>query len=342
MKTVQPTQTGGAARKAQNDLTTLAKRVLQHEATAISLAADRLVPEDVERAVKILAGCRGKVVLLGAGKSGIAARKIASTMTSTGTAALFLHAVDALHGDIGIVSADDCAILISKSGESEELGTAFTHLKHRGIPIIAIVGELESSIARRADVALDASVDVEACPLNLAPTASTTLAIALGDALAMLLMTAKNFTADDFALNHPAGALGKRLTLRVRDLMYGEGANPILLETASLMDVLETITRGGLGAASVVDGRRTLRGIVTDGDIRRAVQRSGLEGLELLCAADVMTAMPTVVGAEVLAYDALRVMEDRPSQIAVLPVVDDDHRCVGLLRLHDIVQAGLR
>jgi arabinose-5-phosphate isomerase len=323
-------------------MTVLAARVLELEASAIARAADRLVPEDVERAVDIVAACRGKVVLLGAGKSGIAARKIASTMTSTGTAALFLHAVDALHGDIGIVSAEDCAILISKSGESDELGAALTHLKHRDIPIIAIVGELESSIARQADVALDASVDVEACPLNLAPTASTTVAIALGDALAAILMTGKNFTAEDFALNHPAGALGKRLTLRVRDLMHGEGENPVIPEAASLMDVLETITRGGFGAASVVDGDGTLRGIVTDGDIRRAVQRSGLEGLEALSALDVMTAMPTAVGAEVLAYDALRVMEDRPSQIAVLPVVDEDGRCVGLLRLHDIVQAGLR
>jgi arabinose-5-phosphate isomerase len=330
------------ASATQEDLTTLAERVLRHEATAIARAADRLVPEDVERAVDILAGCRGKVVVLGSGKSGIAARKIASTMTSTGTAALFLHAVDALHGDIGIVSADDCAILVSKSGESDELGTALTHLKHRRIPIIAIVAERESSIARQADVALDASVDVEACPLNLAPTASTTVAIALGDALAVLLMTAKNFTAEDFALNHPAGALGKRLTLRVRDLMHSDRENPTVPEAASLMDVLETITRGGLGAANVVDGGGTLRGIITDGDIRRAVQRSGLEGLERLRAVDVMTAMPTVVGAQVLAYDALRVMENRPSQIAVLPVVEDDGRCVGLLRLHDIVQAGLR
>jgi arabinose-5-phosphate isomerase len=322
--------------------TTLAERVLRHEAAAIARAADRLVPENVKRAVDILAGCRGKVVVLGSGKSGIAARKIASTMTSTGTAALFLHAVDALHGDIGIVSADDCAILISKSGESQELGTALTHLKNREIPIIAIVGALESSIAWRADVALDGSVDAEACPLNLAPTASTTVAIALGDALAAILMTAKNFTAEDFALNHPAGYLGKRLTLRVRHLMHGGDKNPKVVETASLMDVLETMTRGGLGAANVVDGGGTLRGIITDGDIRRAIQRSGLEGLHQLEAADVMTDTPTVVGGDVLAYDSLRLMEDRPSQIAVLPVVDDAGRCVGLLRLHDIVQAGLR
>lgn len=323
-------------------LTSLALRVLRQEAQAISLAAERMDPAALERAVELLLGCRGKVVLLGTGKSGIAARKIASTLTSTGTAAIFLHAVDALHGDMGIVTAEDCAIAVSNSGEGEELITVLTHLKHRGVPAIAIVGDMRSRVARQADVALDASVDEEACPLNLAPTASTTVAIAIGDALAGILMTAKDFTAEDFALNHPGGSLGKRLTLRVDDLMHDRERNPTVREDASWLEVIEAITRGGLGAANVVDGHERLLGIVTDGDVRRSVQRHGFGQLERVRAPQIMTVDPVVVHPETLAYDALRLMEDRPSQIAVLPVVDADRRCLGLLRLHDIVQTGLR
>lgn len=316
--------------------------MLRQEAAAILAAADRLQVPELERALDALLGCEGKVVLLGTGKSGIAARKIASTLTSTGTAAIFLHAVDALHGDIGIVTSDDVAIAVSNSGESEELIAVLMHLRRRAVPVVAILGNLESTIGRQADVALDASVDEEACPLNLAPTASTTVAIAVGDALAAILMTAKQFTAEDFALNHPAGRLGKRLTLQVRDLMHEEGRNPTISGDASFLEVIEAITQGGLGAANVVDDEGRLIGIITDGDVRRGVQRRPLTELERVLASDVMTANPTVVGPEMLAYDALRLMEDRPSQIAVLPVIDAGGRCVGLLRLHDIVQAGLR
>lgn len=330
------------ARIANANLTTLAVQVLQQEAAAIAEAAERLRLADLEAATEILLGGRGKVVLLGTGKSGIAARKIASTLTSTGSAAIFLHPGDALHGDIGMVSSGDRSIAISNSGESEELIAVLTHFKRRGIPIVAIVGNLESTIARQADVVLDASVDEEACPLNLAPTASTTVAIAIGDALAAILMTAKGFTAEDFAQNHPGGLLGKRLTLRVSDLMHSGEHNPTVVERAPLMDVLTAITRGGLGAANVVDGGGLLLGIVTDGDVRRAVQSRGFSGLEQLTASQVMTSDPVVVGPDALAYDALRLMEDRPSQIAVLPVVGAGDHCLGLLRLHDIVQAGLR
>jgi arabinose-5-phosphate isomerase len=329
------------ARVATEELTSLAVRVLRHEAAAISEAAERLSGDQLERAAEIFLDRPGKLVLLGTGKSGIAGRKIAATLTSTGTAAIFLHPVDALHGDIGMVSSDDCAIAISKSGESEELIAVLTHLKRRGVRIVAIVGNLDSSIARQADASIDASVDEEACPLNLAPTTSTTLAIAIGDALAAVLMTAKGFTAEDFALNHPGGRLGKRLTLRVSDLMHAGEDNPTIPETASLMTVVEAVTRGGLGAANIVDTANRLVGIVTDGDLRRALQRSGFAGLDRIQAADIMTTSPTVVFEDSLAYDALRLMEDRPSQISVLPVVDVERRCLGLLRLHDVVQAGL-
>jgi arabinose-5-phosphate isomerase len=329
------------ARVATGELTSLAVRVLRHEAAAISEAAERLSGDQLERAAEIFLDRPGKLVLLGTGKSGIAGRKIAATLTSTGTAAIFLHPVDALHGDIGMVSSDDCAIAISKSGESEELIAVLTHLKRRGVRIVAIVGNLDSSIARQADASIDASVDEEACPLNLAPTTSTTLAIAIGDALAAVLMTAKGFTAEDFALNHPGGRLGKRLTLRVSDLMHAGEDNPTIPETASLMTVVEAVTRGGLGAANIVDTANRLVGIVTDGDLRRALQRSGFAGLDRIQAADIMTTSPTVVFEDSLAYDALRLMEDRPSQISVLPVVDVERRCLGLLRLHDVVQAGL-
>ena len=323
-------------------LTSLAIRVLQQEANAIADAADRLALRDVKNAVDLLLACRGKVVVLGTGKSGIAARKIASTLTSTGTAAIFLHSLDALHGDLGVVTSDDAAIAISNSGESEELVAVLSHLKQRGVPIIAILGNGDSSIGRQADVALDASVDEEACPLNLAPTTSTTVAIAIGDALAAILMTAKGFTVEDFALNHPGGRLGRRLTVRVRDLMHDGSRNPKVRAESSWMQVLEAITRGGLGAANVVDDADLLVGIITDGDVRRSVQKRGVAALETLRAADIMTSTPSVVEPDVLAYDALRRMEDRPSQIAVLPVVDESNRCLGLLRLHDIVQAGLR
>ena len=327
---------------AQEQRTDLAARVLRQEAAAILAAADRLEVPKLERALDALLACEGKVVLLGTGKSGIAARKIASTLTSTGTAAIFLHAIDALHGDLGIVTSADVAIAVSNSGESEELIAVLKHLRKRGVPVVAILGNLDSTIGRQVDVALDAAVDAEACPLNLAPTASTTVAIAVGDAVAAILMTAKNFTAEDFAFNHPAGRLGKRLTLLVRDLMHEGSRNPTIGGDASFLEVIEEISRGGLGAANVIDGDGRLVGIVTDGDVRRGVQRRRLADLENVVASDVMTANPTVVGPEVLAYDALRLMEDRPSQIAVLPVVDNNGRCVGLLRLHDIVQAGLR
>jgi arabinose-5-phosphate isomerase len=317
-------------------------RVLEVEGTAIRDAAKRLDAGELGRAVDLLLHCRGKLLVLGTGKSGIAARKVASTLTSTGAAAIYLHPLDALHGDIGVVMADDVAIAVSNSGEGEELVAVLTYLRRRDVPIVAIVGDMGSSVARRSDAALDASVDQEACPLNLAPTASTTVAVVLGDALAAVLMTAKGFTAEDFALNHPAGTLGKRLTLRVADLMHTGPANPAVAPQATLMDVLETITRGGLGAANVVDDAMRLVGIVTDGDVRRTVQNRGLADLEDLRVPEIMTARPIVVSPGTLAYDALRLMEDRPSQIAVLPVVGDDERCVGLLRLHDLVQAGLR
>jgi arabinose-5-phosphate isomerase len=329
-------------RLASEEVISIAVRVLQHEAAAIADVAERLSLSEFDAAVEILLERPGKIVVLGTGKSGIAARKIASTLTSTGTAAIFLHPVDALHGDIGMVGPDDCAIAVSNSGEGDELVAVLTHLKHRGVPIVGILGNPTSSVARQVDAHLDAAVDAEACPLNLAPTTSTTVAIAIGDALAALLMTAKGFTAEDFALNHPAGRLGKRLTLRVSDLMHAGDENPTVTEGSPLMEVIDAITRGGLGAANVIDGTGRLAGIITDGDVRRSVRERGFAELQHLCAQDIMTSRPVVVLAEDLAYDALRLMEDRPSQISILPVVGDDSTCVGVLRLHDIVQAGLR
>jgi len=324
-----------------NALVSQAVEVLQREAAAILASIERLSPMELERAISLLLFCSGKVVVFGAGKSGIAAHKIASTLTSTGTAAIFLHPVDALHGDIGIVTSDDVAIAVSNSGESEELIALLTNLKHRSVPIVAIVGNLESTVARQADVSIDAFVDQEACPLNLAPTASTTVAIAIGDAIAAILMTAKGFREEDFAANHPAGRLGKRLTLRVADLMHGGERNPVVHPDAASMDVIEAITSGTLGAANVVGGSGRLLGIITDGDLRRSIQAQGSRFVETVRAADMMTPNPVVVQPDTLAYDALRLMEDRPSQISVLPVVDGEARCLGLLRLHDLVRAGL-
>jgi len=310
------------------------------EAAAVAGTAARLDPSEVERAVELLAACRGKVVAVGVGKSGHIAQKAAATLTSTGTTAVFLHPSDALHGGMGLVTEGDVCLFVSNSGETAELLELLPYL-HGRAPVLAVVGNTASALARRADVVLDASVDKEACPLNLAPTTSTTVALAVCDALAMALMSVKKLTPEDFALNHPGGRLGKRLTVKVSDLMHGGEENPTVGLGATLLEVVQAIGRGGLGAVNVLDGAGRLAGIVTDGDVRRTLQRVRLEDLAGLTAEGFMTREPVVVGPDLLAHAALQLMENRPSQIAVLPVVDAEGRCVGLLRLHDIVRSGL-
>ena len=314
---------------------------LRLESEAIAQTAGRLQRDEIERVVQLLAACKGKIVILGVGKSGIIAQKIAATMTSTGTGALYLHPSDALHGGIGIINADDAVMILSNSGETDEIIEMLPYLKRRQVTIIALVGNLNSTLARRADAVIDGSVDQEACPLNLAPTTSTTVALALGDALAMTLMQVKGLTEDDFAVNHPAGQLGKRLTLTVADLMHSGADNPTIALGAVWVDAVKGISAGGLGAVTVVDDAGRLMGIITDGDLRRAIQKSDPDSLAKLRSDELMTRNPAVASPELLAYDALRLMEDRPSQISVLPVVDGDRVCVGLIRLHDIVRSGL-
>lgn len=315
------------------------RSLLQLEADAIARTAQRLDPEAVDHAVNLLLTCRGKVVLSGVGKSGIVAQKIAATLNSIGTIAVFLHPCDALHGDLGIVNSADVGLILSNSGETDELIQMMPHLKHRNVPTIAILGNLNSTLAQQATIALDASVDREACPLNLAPTTSTTVALAIGDALAMSLMQLKQITPEEFAFNHPAGRLGKRLTLTVKDLLHPE--SPTLTPDASWLEVLGAISQGGLGAVNIVNDKGYLLGLITDGDLRRCIQKLELAELATLTAAQVMTPNPILVTAEALAYEALKLMEERSSQISVLPVVDDEQRCLGLIRLHDIVRSGL-
>lgn len=312
--------------------------LLRLEAAAIEQAANRLDKATIERAIDLLIDCRGKVIVLGVGKSGVIGQKIAQTLTSTGTIAIFVHPSDALHGSLGVISNGDVVIALSNSGETDEILQLLPALKSRKVSLIAIVGNVDSTLARKADVVLDASVDKEACPLNLAPTASTTVALAIGDALAMALMQCKNWTAEDFAANHPAGRLGKRLTVRVQDLMQ---ASPNVSPDASWLAVVSEISRFALGAVNVVDDRKRLVGIITDGDLRRTVEKTEPENLRNLTAEEMMTATPIVAQPAMLAFDALHLMENRPRQIAVLPVVDENGAAVGLLRLHDIVRAGL-
>jgi len=317
------------------------QQVLRIESDAIAQTATRLDGDQVDVVVALLANCKGKVVILGVGKSGIIGQKIAATMTSAGTAALNLHPSDALHGGLGIVREEDVVIVLSNSGETDEIIAMLPYLKSRDVPIIAIVGNTNSTLARRADAMLDASVAKEACPLNLAPTTSTTVALAIGDALAMTIMKVKGLTTDDFAVNHPAGQLGKRLTLRVADLMHRYGQNPTIHVGSSWVEVVRAISKGGLGAVCVIEKGGLLAGIITDGDLRRAIEQTSYESLAQLRCDDFMTRQPVVVTPELLAFDALRLMENRPSQISVLPVTDQDGKCVGLIRVHDIVRSGL-
>jgi arabinose-5-phosphate isomerase len=313
--------------------------LLRAEAEAILAAAERLDRSAFDAALGLLVGCSGKVVVTGAGTSGLIARKIAATLTSTGTPSFFLHPNDALHGGLGAVLSDDVVVLISNSGETSELIGLLPYLRHRSVPIIAIIGSLQSTIAEAADVALDAGAEHEICPFNIAPTSSTAVALSLGDALAVSLYGARGLTIERFALNHPSGALGRRLTLRVSDLMRSGNALPRVPLAASWSEVLQVITDGGLGATVVLDEDDRLLGIVTDGDVRRALQRSDPSSLTSSSAAELMTPDPVAVSPDTLVYVALQQMEDRASQISTMPAVENG-RCVGMVRLHDLVRAG--
>lgn len=312
--------------------------ILRIEAAAIISASENIDRSSVEQALETLRACKGKAVVVGVGKSGVIAEKIAQTLTSTGTMAVFVHPSDALHGGLGVIASDDVVIALSNSGETDEILAILPSLKQRGSSIISIVGNVNSTLARQSDVVLDATVDKEACPLNLAPTASTTVALAIGDAIAMALMESKGLTQADFAANHPAGRLGKRLTLKVSDLMH---ESPNISPASSWIEVVRAISNHALGAVNVVDENLMLLGIVTDGDLRRTIERTSPDDFSSLTAQVMMTTSPISASQNMLAYEALRLMEDRPSQISVLPVVDDDGVCVGLLRLHDVVRSGL-
>ncbi len=288
-------------------------------------------------AVSLILACKGRVIVSGIGKSGHIARKIASTLSSTGTPAYFVHAAEASHGDLGMIQRDDVFIGISYSGESEELLQIVPLVKRQGAKLIAMTGSVQSSLAREADVSLDAHVDQEACPLNLAPTASTTAALALGDALAVALLDARGFSADDFARSHPGGSLGRKLLTHVSDVMRTGDAVPMVREGATFADAILEISKKGMGMTAVVDAERRLVGLFTDGDLRRALARNAdPRGTPV---DSVMTRNPLAIRPEALAVEAVETMERRKS--TQMPVVDASGRLVGALNIHDLFQAKI-
>lgn len=320
------------------DLVTVAREALLGEADALRLAAERLGKEIAE-AVALIMRSGGKVVVTGVGKSGHVGQKIAATLCSTGTPAVFLHATEAVHGDLGLYTRGDPSILISKSGTTVELLRLVPILRRIDSPLIGIVGNGSSALAGLVDVTLDASVPREADPLDLAPTSSTTVALGLGDALAAALMHARSFSRLDFARFHPAGQLGRGLTMQVADVMHGAGKIAWVAAEDSLKAAVIAMTLHPLGAACVANADGRLAGMVTDGDVRRALQLH--DDIRNVTVGDAMTRSPTAITPDATLYEAAQVMENRPSQISVLPVLDEDGRCLGLLRLHDIYQANL-
>ena len=311
-----------------SDTLDAARKVLQTEAQAIAALVDRLDAR-FETAVQLLLECRGRVIVTGMGKSGIICRKLAATLSSTGTAAFFLHPAEATHGDLGVIQSDDVVVALSNSGETEELLRVLDAIKRLGARLVALTGAMDSTLARAADVALDCSVSEEACPLNLVPTASTTAQLAMGDALAMTLLQAKGFQQHDFATLHPSGKLGHRLR-RVSQLMHAGPQVPRVPPDARMPDVIYEMSSKGLGMTCVVHEDGTLLGIITDGDLRRHMTRVG--NLLDCTAADVMTRGPVTIAADLLATEALLIMERR--KITAIVVMDDAGRVEGVLHLH--------
>jgi arabinose-5-phosphate isomerase len=314
-----------------------AAEVLRMEADGLLSVIDRL-DENFVRAVEIIKRCKGKVVVAGVGKSGLICAKIASTLSSTGTPALFLHSGDALHGDLGMVMPDDVVVAVSNSGETDEILKLLPHFKHYGLKLIVITGNPESTLAKAGEVVLDVRVKEEACPLGLAPTTSTTVALAMGDALAVVLLEQKGFNEADFAMRHPGGMLGRKLLLRVEDLMYRGERLPLVQEMTTVKDALFEITAKRLGVTGVVNEKRELVGVLTDGDLRRGLESKGQ--ILSLPARDLMTRNPKTIPAETLASEAVAVMEKFP--ITSLFVLEHGtKKPVGIVHLHDLIKAGL-
>ncbi|MDE3156824.1 MAG: KpsF/GutQ family sugar-phosphate isomerase [Acidobacteriota bacterium] len=309
----------------------LARKVLQTEAAAILALVDR-IDGRFEEAVHLLLACRGRVILTGMGKSGIICRKIAATLASTGTPAFFLHPAEAIHGDLGVIQRDDVVIALSYSGETDELLRLLETIRRLGARLIAMTGNLSSTLGQAADVALDCRVSEEACPLNLVPTASTTAALALGDALAMTLLVAKGFREEDFANLHPGGKLGKRL-MRARNLMHSGRQLPVVQVGTPMKDVIYEMSSKGLGMTCVVDEGGRLEGIITDGDLRRHMA-SGRPSILDLAAGDVMTRRPVTIAGDTLAAETLNLMEQR--KITSVVVVDAAGVAEGVVHLHDL------
>ncbi|HTO90968.1 MAG TPA: KpsF/GutQ family sugar-phosphate isomerase [Candidatus Sulfotelmatobacter sp.] len=324
--------------KATRDLIELAREVVRTEAAAVAALEGKLGDEFLA-AVDLLAGCRGKLVVSGVGKSGLIAHKLAATLTSTGTPAVFLHPADALHGDAGLFAAGDVALFISKSGGSEELVALLPYLERIGIPLVSIVATPQSPLARKSRVTLVTGPVREACPMDLTPTTSITLVQVLGDCLAVALLERRGFTADDFRFLHPGGVIGRTASRRVEELMHDGDALPRVGERATLREVMLEIMNKRLGVTVVVDGAGALAGVVSDGDFKRILMKHADPWG--LTAGDVMNPAPSTIGPDSLVAAAVRAMEERPAgPITALVVVDDARRPIGILHLHDCLRAS--
>ncbi len=321
---------------SSEDLLALARQVLDIEADALRTMSGR-IDHGFSDAVRLILACKGRVVVSGMGKSGHVGGKIAATLASTGTPAFFMHPGEASHGDLGMIAHDDVVLALSNSGESSEIVSILPLIKRRGAKLVAMTGNPHSTLAREADAHLDTGVDKEACPLNLAPTASTTAALAMGDALAVALLDARGFSADDFARTHPGGSLGRRLLVHVRDVMHGGDALPRVGTEATLKAALVEMTQKGLGMTAIVDAGGKVAGLFTDGDLRRALERP--LDLQHSKIADLMTKNPKTIRADELAVAAVEKMDTL--KINGLLVVDADNTLVGALNMHDLLKAGV-
>ena len=316
-----------------------AQDVLRMEAEAILELVPR-IDENFAAAVNLILECEGRTVITGMGKSGLIGRKMAATLASTGTPSFYLHPAEGIHGDLGMVTAADVVIALSNSGETGEVLNILPSLRRIGAKIIAMVGNANSTLGKNADVVLDVGVSKEACPLGLAPTSSTTAALAYGDALALALLKKHNFTASQFAIFHPGGSLGRKLLLTVGNIMHKGDENPTVLADTTVQDALFVITDKGLGAVSVVDEQGIMQGVLTDGDIRRGLSK-GVDFLQRPVR-ELMTANPKTITQDKLAAQALHLMEsNKPKPITVLPVLDENRKVIGLLHMTDLVRQGV-